>query len=164
MFVICLRYPMEEWLVWFNRIYIEHTKKLTLKWFSKWLVLKKNSNVVIRTTDTDVLIIVLAKYHHTLTYGLKLGYIQKTLYDTLMWTSCIEKLVTQFVNLFQLTMLLQVATKPILFLRRGKSAPLNTSKRMKLYKKYLVAWVSMRKWVEKFLVQLNITFVPYMEN
>ena len=110
--------------------------------------IEENSNVVIRTADTDVLIIalvVLAKYHHRVTYGLKLGCLQKTLCDTLMITSCKEKLVIQFLNLFQLTILLQVATIPLLFLGKGKSAPLNTSKRMNLCKKYLVAWVSMRK-------------------
>ena len=110
--------------------------------------IEENSNVVIRTADTDVLIIalvVLAKYHHRVTYGLKFGCLQKTLCDTLMTTSCKEKLVIQFLNLFQLTILLQVATIPLLFLGKGKSAPLNTSKRMNLCKKYLVAWVSMTK-------------------
>ena len=40
-----------------------------------------------------------------------------------------EKLVIQFVNLFQLTMLLQFATILLLFLGKGKSAPLKYLKK-----------------------------------
>ena len=121
--------------------------------------IEENSNVVIRTADTDVLTIPLgciSQIPPNVNLWLEVGLYSK---NTLPYIN-----VNKFSNLFQLTMLLQVATIPFLFLGKIKSTPLHTSKRMKLCKKYLVAWVSMKKRVKKLLVQLSIMFVPYMEN
>ena len=126
LFVICSTYPMEKWLEWFNHIYIQHTTKLTSKWFIHVTIIDENSIVVIKRADTDVLIIALGCISQIPPYinlWLEVEWYSKNTSNTLKWTSCMEKLVIQF----------------ILFLGRGKSAHLSTSKKMKLCKKYLVA-------------------------
>ena len=75
-----------------------------------------------------------------------------------------EKLVIQFVNLFQLTMLLQVATILLLFLGNGKSAPLKYLKRDETMQEVFGSMGFDEKLSEETFSTIEIMFVPNMEN
>ena len=86
--------------------------------------IEENSNVVIRTADTDVLITALVSITQIPTYinlWLEVGLYSKNTLRYINVNKLYGKIGDQVCKSLQLTMLLQVATIPLLFL--GEESP-----------------------------------------
>ena len=109
--------------------------------------IEKNSNVAIRTADTDVRITVLGCITQIPPYinlWLEVGLYLKNTLRYINMNKLYRKIGDPVCKSLSAYHAFTGCDYTASFSRKGKSAPLNTSKSMKLCKKFLVAWVSMR--------------------